>query len=193
MKLQLSPWTSRAAALGLLALVLAAIYGLLLGPLIGRHETYQVTIHDLEERLARYRSVEADRRAVQARFDALRRRRRGVEVYLKAATLTLAGAELQERTKRVVESSGGTLVSTQTLPERTEGGLVQVSIKVRMNGDVGSLQKVFYELESGQPVLFLDNVFIRSRMVRRGRGISTASELDINFDIVGYMPAGTPA
>jgi general secretion pathway protein M len=189
MNLQLSPWMSRAAALALLGLLLMAAYAVVLHPLFGRYEGYQSTLQDLQSHLARYRAVAAERGAVEKRIEAFRRERGNVEVYLRNATSTLASAELQERIKQVVEGGGGTLVSTQTLPDRSDGGLVQVAIKVRMKGEVESMQKVFYELESGRPLLFIDNVFVRSRMIRRGRNLDTAADLDINFDVVGYMRA----
>jgi general secretion pathway protein M len=189
----MSPWMSRSAALGLLAVLLLAVYALIVSPLVARYDGYQQATQDLEQRLVHFRSLAAERKAVQDRLAASRRQRGSLEVYLKNATSTLASAELQERIKQVVESRGGTLVSTQTLPDRTDAGLVQVAIKVRMKGDIAALQKVVYELESERPLLFLDNVFVRSRMVRRGRAIGTAADLDINFDVIGYMrpEAGT--
>jgi general secretion pathway protein M len=185
----MSPWISRSAALGLLALLLLAAYALIVAPLMTRHEGYQQATQDLDQRLVHFEGLAAERKGVEDRLAAFRRQRGSLEVYLKNATSTLASAELQERIKQVVEGRGGTLVSTQTLPDRTDAGLLQVAIRVRMRGDTAALQKVVYALESERPLLFLDNLFIRSRMVRRGLVIGTAPDLDINFDVIGYMRA----
>jgi general secretion pathway protein M len=161
-------------------------------PIVDKYVDNRGRIQDLYDQLTRYRMLAAEEPAVRERLEAFKQRNQGSELYLKGETPTLAGAELQERVKSVVESSGGTLVSTQTMPEAEEQGLVRVSVKVRMRADVEGVQKVLYGLETGRPLVFLENVLVRSRVVRR-RGVVNISELDVSFDVTGYMHAGQAA
>ena len=192
MNLLLKPWMSRSLAVGALVFLLLAAYAVLFMPIVDKYVNNRDRIQDLDDQLTHYRMLAAEEPAVRERLEAFKQRNQGSELYLKGETPTLAGAELQERVKSVVESSGGTLVSTQTLPEAEEEGLVRVSVKVRMRGDVEGVQRVIYGLETGRPLVFLENVLVRSRVVRR-RGVVNVSELDISFDVTGYMHAGQAA
>lgn len=192
MNLLLKPWASRSLAVGVLACLLLAVYAVGLMPIVHKYVDNRDRIQDLYDQLGRYRTLAAEEPAVRERLEAFNQRNQGSELYLKGETPTLAGAELQERVKSVVESNGGTLVSTQTMPEAEEQGLVRVSVKVRMRGDVDAVQRVIYALETGRPLVFLENVLVRSRVVRRRRTVNV-SDLDVSFDVTGYMHAGRAA
>jgi general secretion pathway protein M len=189
MMFSLSPWQSRALALTLLFLMLFGIYLVVARPLLGLHESYRGAIEQAEDRLSRYKDIIAHKGILQQRLNALRSSRAAQDMYLRNPTPTLAAAQLQERVKQVIAANQGTLLSTQIMPEKSEGKLMQVTVKVAMRGTIDTLQKVVYALEGGRPFLFLDDVFIRAYSLRRGNQ-TAVSEMEIRFDVSGYLVPG---
>jgi general secretion pathway protein M len=185
----LAPAQSRLLALALLFLVLAGIYLVVVNPFLSLHRHYGDVIDQSEERLARYRNLVAHKDDLEQRLNAVQGATSAQDFYLRNTTPTLAAAELQEHVKRVIAANQGTLLSTQIMPEKPEGQLVRVTVKVAMRGTIETLQKVFHALEGGRPFLFLDDVFIRAYSLRRGNQM-TVSEMEIRFDVSGYIRAG---
>ena len=58
-----------------------------------------------------------------------------------------------------------------------------------MRCEVEDLSEVLYELESGSPYLFVDNLTIFRQVTRRrvGRELVEEKMLDVRFDLSGYM------
>ena len=89
----------------------------------------------------------------------------------------------------MVDRSEGKLISTQVVRGRRGDRSPEVTVKVRMRGDIRALQKVLYTLETSRPILFLDNVVIKAGPARRRAGSSGQTggkQLTINFDVIGY-------
>lgn len=189
MMVQLTPIQNRLLALALLFLVLAGIYLVAVNPLLTLHRYYRETTEQSEDRLVRYQRLAAHREALEQRLSAIQRMRSAQDFYLRNTSPTLAAAQLQEQVKQVIAANQGTLLSTQILPEKPEGQLVRVTVKVAMRGTIETLQRVFHGLEGGTPFLFLDDVFIRAYSLRRGNQM-TVSEMEIRFELSGYIRAG---
>jgi hypothetical protein len=118
---------------------------------------------------------------------------------------------VQQQVKAIIESNGGRLASTQVLPESDEGGFTRVTIRVQiLVNDVVALQKTLYALESATPLLFMDNVQLRARTVRkrvpaavsvnpaerrnrrrRPVEIKTETQLTLQFELAGFMRKGS--
>jgi general secretion pathway protein M len=189
MMVSLTPLQSRLLALTLLFLLLAAVYLVLVNPLLSLRRHYEEVIEQSEDRLARYQRLIADKDDLKRRLDTLQSASSAQDFYLSNTAPTLAAAELQEHVKQVIDANRGTLLSTQIMPERPEGQLVRVTVKVAMRGAIETLQKVFHRLEGGRPFLFLDDVFVRAYSLRRGNQM-TVSEMEIRFDVSGYIRPG---
>ena len=101
----------------------------------------------------------------------------------------LAAAELQRLLKRIVAEKDVQVVSAQSLTTRQEAGFDRIALKVRMRGELENIVQTFYEIETGEPFVFLDNVSIRGSRGRRvGGKVSTLQVLDIDMEVIGYMP-----
>jgi general secretion pathway protein M len=176
--------------LGVVVLVFAAV----VWPWLEQNWEYDEEIANRVHQLGRFQALAATRPELERQLEQLRLESRNAAFYLKADTPALAGAELQNQVKQVVEAQGGKLTSTQILKVADEEGATRVSIRVRMTGDTETLLNVLYGLENGQPLLFLDNLSVRARRVstRRSRRAKTVQRdpLDINFDLSGYLSQG---
>lgn len=184
-----SPLVSRAAALALLVALIAAVALFVVAPLWDGHQRAQEEIVHKRDLIARMSRVSGRKDHYVDRIAALRA---GIEqsgVYVRAETEALAAAALQQRIKEATGAHGGVVSSVQNLPSSETEGLVRVGVRVMMTA---SLEEIFYtlhDLESGAPILFVDNLDIKSNAVRRGR-IRQSGEtlLTIRFDLLGYLP-----
>lgn len=180
---------SRILALLLLLVVLLLLIRLLLWPLWLSWSDYGDRIDALENRMAVYErlvaGVETDRRRLQALQSSLP----ATDWYLKESTPALAAASLQQLLLRQVNRTGAQVVSTQIVGGGSETPVPAVVIQVHVRGDIGDLVELLYTLESGEPVLFIDNLVVlanpRRQVATRAhrRGVPA---LDIRFDLTGY-------
>jgi general secretion pathway protein M len=155
--------------------------------LANRH--YQESIAALDNRLQELRRVATAGVGLQPRYEQLKRWQVSDVRYLTSDNESLAAAELQRIVKRIVTANQAEVLSTQILPPVREQGFTRVTLKVRMRGTLESLVSVFYSIETDKLFLFLDKVSIRALASRYQQGrIRTQQSLDLDFDLVGYMP-----
>ena len=76
--------------------------------------------------------------------------------------MTIAGAELEQRIKEVVEDSGGALTSSQVELDGPEAKNGFLSLTASIEVDQSGLQTILYDLEAGTPYLFVDKLAIQS-------------------------------
>ncbi len=186
-------WGHRLAALLLLLLPAgSALYLLADQVLIARYHYYHDSLEQQQGRLEQLRRMAASREPIQQLITRIQQDRTVIAQYLPQSAPALAAADLQQRVKAVVEAAGGTLQSTQALPPAEEGNAVKVTVSAAINSDVGSLQKVLYDLESQTPLLFLDNLQVSARETRPrlpgGRVANyTRVLLSVQFEVSGYL------
>ncbi len=179
----------RTAAVGLLLLTAAFVYFGLASPYLDAYRGYRDQNATLTERLQRLKAIAATRGDVMQRTRQLRASRELKQGFLNSKTPTLASAELQQYATRVINQSGGQLLSTQVVPPSDDGGLVAATVKIGMRGDSNTVQKLFYALERGTPVVVVNDLAVRNR-ARRG----DSEVLDIRFALTAYVrPAAAPA
>lgn len=182
---------SRLLAVGLLAGVLLAGYGLVLAPVIAAYQEVSRQIEESQLLLQRYRSLASQRPELSARLADLEQQAPKVGGYLKGPSDALAAAELQDHARAVIEGAGGSLRSTQILPVSAADSNVpmrRATLRIQLGIDITGLQKVLYQLETGQPYLFVDELTVRQqRMRRRSKEPEQEPVLDVSFEVFGYV------
>lgn len=191
MNTMVSPRLSRLLALALLIAALAVPYLAVVRPFVAELAANRELLAEQAALRERYGRIAANSAGLGERLDALREQPVAEHAYLEGASESLVAAELQSRVKSAVQSNGGTLNSTQILDATTEAGFRRLAVRVRMSASTDALPKVLYALESSEPFLFIDNVDINARTVRRretgGKGETETVELIASFDLFGYM------
>jgi general secretion pathway protein M len=183
----LSPPISRALALALLVGAIAIAYFCVAQPIIESGADQRQEITRLEDNLARYRRIAEQRASREAELAELKRRPATEDGLLRGANETLMAAAIQNRIKALVDAAHGELKSIQILPPQADGRLRRITVRGQIAMTVETAQRVFHELEGGEPLLFLDNVGIRSREeTRRRRERTEDGMLDIHLDVYGY-------
>lgn len=188
--IQLSPPMSRIVAIGLLCLVGAILYSVLVRPLVALYASQQQTMAEQRQLLDRYERYAAARADLAEQLEALRSDRSAQEGYLEGENETLVAAQLQNRIRSVVQSTGAKLSSTQVLQGTEESGFRRIGVRVTMACNVADLQKIFHQLEGGRPYLFLDNLDVSGEQARRRSGeVGVREDLNVSFDAYGFMRA----
>ncbi len=189
-----TPWLSRAAALLLLAAVLAVAYVWIVEPIAAAYANTEAAIADTRDLLERYDRLAAARTSLEAQLAAIEQKPDTAAYYLSGATDALAAASLQARVTALVEGSGATLLSIQTLTSAEDGGLRRVAIRLQMTAEIAPLVRVLHGLESGIPLLFVDNLELQSQAAPsiEPDAAQAAVPLIVGFDLYGYLPSVQP-
>lgn len=190
MTLAFSPAIRRILALAILALLLL-VGASAVGWVMDEYDASQSSAQRLQEAIQRRHQAEAKLAELQAELAALKQHQASAVGFLQSSTESLAAAELQSRIKSSVEAAHGDLRSTQILPGHDEGGFRRVSIRGQIVVDMAAMQRLFYELEASTPFLFVDNVEVRARATSRQRVQGENPQLDVRFDLSGYLRRAT--
>jgi len=188
-----TPWISRPAAVLLLIMAIGAAYSLVAEPiLIGYREANQA-IEEGREQLRHFQRLAATRPVLAKQLEQLAAEQGAETYYLSGGTDALAAASLQDRVSALVDGNGGTLRSLQPLLGADEQGFRRITVRVEITATIESLFGTLYALETEMPVLFVENLDIRSRLARRRANqvaMQVAADeplLMVGFDLSGYM------
>jgi general secretion pathway protein M len=189
-----TPWLSRAAALLLLAAVLVAGYLWLVEPITTAYADTESAIADTQALVERYDRLAATRPALEAQLAAIEQKPDTAAYYMSGATDALAAAALQARVTTLVEGSGASLLSIQTLTSTEDKGLRRVAIRLQMTAEIGPLVRVLHGLETGTPLLFVDNLELQSQNAPaiEPDAVQPSAPLIVGFDLYGYLPPVQP-
>jgi general secretion pathway protein M len=187
-KLQLKKWQHALISLGILFLVLSILFVGLVAPAMTAKNASNERTENLQLQHARYKSAEQELIQLEKQLEQLLHQYLNhKEDFLEEKQQTLAAADLQQYLKKVIESHAGNLVSTQPITDINKKPFPKVTIKIHMRGNINALQKTLYQLESSRPQLFIDNVIIQRRNpTGRGKKLNI-DQLDIRFDVNGYI------
>jgi len=186
-------WKQRLAALILLLIIATGVvYFLVDQGLVARYNFYQDRLAQQQTRLEQLERMAASREPIQQLITSINQDRNAVVQYLPQATPSVAGAELQQRVKAVVEAAGGTLRSTQALPPTEEGSIIKVTVSANLVGDTETLQKILHEMEAQTPFLLIDNLDVTARENRprlsNGQVANYSRiQLSVQLEVSGYL------
>ena len=110
--------------------------------------------------------------------------------FLEQKPRDLAAADLQRQLSLLIDAAGGSLVSTQVLPNKEgEDIFPAITMKMRVRGTIESLRRILYRFDTGQPLLFLDNLLVQKRRRSDESAPRDADLLDIRFDVTAFIYA----
>ena len=186
----ISPPLRRALAVALLAVVALVIVAGIVLPTVYRYQALEGSIADNEAALQRFAQVAARLPRLEAERAQLKEALAAQDGFLKATSDTLIAAELQTRIKSVADRAGVQLRSTQIVPARDENGFRRITARVEIMGNADALERVWYQMESGVPFLFIDTFDVEARQVpRRDRSQPPMTTLDVRFEVTAYARA----
>lgn len=186
----------------LMAVVLTLIV-LLLGYLLGVHWWFVAPhleiasqMSDLREQQQRFRETSKQRAEIEKRLTDVRNFEQSNQAFLAQTDPAGAAADLIQRMKQAVSEHGGTdqnrcqVLTHQQLSGGKPELYEKVTVQVRMRCDLEPLSSIIYQLESGKPYLFVEQLMIYKQnygYVAPGQKQPQQSALDIRFNLSGYM------
>jgi len=177
-------------AIGLLGLVFLAILFLVIVPVVSIGLEYHEQEQELLFRLERARQIVSRKDHVKDSIAGIKKQFQKQNYFSTRETEALASADLQKLIKTAISQAGGQLTSTQVLPHSMENGFNQVTVKVRMSGDIEMLRSVLYEIEVSEQIMIINQLDIRpvrGKRNRKTRKIEPSNKMNINFQVVGFM------
>lgn len=194
-------------AVSLLVILLLLIIIFLAKPFISSYMNYGETIDSLEQQQQTYQRLAQGMEQTQAELEQLKKNDPSADLYLPESKPALAAASLQQYLNRSIRRNGGQVVSTKILNQDEESPLLGVAIQVHLRLEIDELVPLLHSLESGKPVLLIENLSVTAnvRPARRTRQqrlrqqqqqrqaaspddnrIIQTQPMDVRFDLIGY-------
>lgn len=141
--------------------------------------------------IAAFRQTAALRPALDSRLKEIEAHSRGSSGLVAGNTPALAAAGVQAEIKRIIESRGGQVRSTQDLVPVREGAVEKIGVRFDITTSLEALPSIVYEIEAHVPYLFIDNLEIRAPEDSRSQTlVANKPILIIRWDVFGYRSAG---
>ncbi len=189
--LERGSWAAKVAALGILGIVLLAAAQFIVQPLLQTYRGNQEKIAHSTDLLQRYRALAEEQPRLAERLSALEETDASSAAYLEGTSDALAAADLQDLASEAIEITGGEVKSTQSLPavDVEDGPLLRkIAVNLRFSTDIDGLAEALYELEAGEPVLFIDLLQISAEGSRQAKqDAQSVQKLDVRLDVFGYI------
>lgn len=187
MSVSLPRWVHRLAALAVLAAALALVYALVVAPVLASYDDTRARLAQQQELLSRYLAVAGGREKLEQRVQEVSKRQAESGAFIAGKTQALATAALQDRVRSVMQKAGGDVRSTQSLPAENVDGLIRVGLRVQMLATIRQVREILRALETGRPLLFVEELELRGRLQRGDDGAPAVSdELLVRIGVIGY-------
>jgi general secretion pathway protein M len=85
---------------------------------------------------------------------------------LEGETTGIAGANLQKLMNGLVVAHGGVASSFQIMPPREDADLMRITMSLSINVGIDGLRDILHSLETGVPLIFIDDLSIRTAEYR---------------------------
>jgi len=177
----------------LVAAVLLAYFGGVHWWFTARHVEIGTEMADLRDQEVRFRRTAAERPQVEQRLAGVREFEAGNPAFLNETDFDSAAAGLTQRLKQIVGTHARDAQSCQVIMNQyskpTEKELFErASIRVRLRCSLEEFAPILYDLESGSPMLFVDELQVWKQSGYRAPGSNqVTSYLDVQFTLSGYM------
>ena len=184
---------SKTTALLLLAIAIILVYLLMFHWFVQRHREYAGEIGDLRGQLSRFQTVASQRDSLQVRLSEISNSQNDADLFLDYPSFDEAAAAMSGGIGEMVraEADGSCqIVSRQPVRSRVQERFEKVTVNVRMRCDAEDFLKILYGMETGMPLMLVDDLNIirpRTRRTTRGQNTPTQGTLDIRFNVSGYL------
>lgn len=182
---------AKIATLGILGILVLAGNQFIVQPLLQAHQGNREKIAQSTDLLQRYQALVEEQPKLAERLSVLETADANSAAYLEGTSDALAAADLQDLASEAIEITGGEVRSTQGLPAvNIEDGpsLRKIAVNLRFSTDIDGLAEALYELEAGEPILFIDQLQVSAEGSRQAKlEAESTQKLDVRLDIFGYI------
>jgi len=185
---------SKTTAIMLLVITILLVYLLVFHWFVLRHGQYAEEIGDLRTQLHRFQAVASQRESLQLDLNQIRSSQKDADLFFDYPEFDEAAAAMSGSIGAMVRTQADDscqIVSRQPVRPRVQERFQKVTVNVRMRCDADDFLKILYTMETGMPLMLVDDLnVIRPRTRRRSRSTAKVEEqgaLDIRFNVSGYL------
>lgn len=195
--MRLLPEARNSRFLALVLLLIAVLLVYLLGVhwwFVSPHLAISGQMDDLREQEQRFSQIVAQRPQIEKRLAEARAFEQNNQAFLTDPDSNSAFSDIVQRLKQTIaahgESNSCQIVSTSPFRNPEEELYQRVSAQVRMRCGLERFSDIVYDLEGGNPYLFVDRLTIYRQLggyVPPGGKKPPPSALEIQFNLSGYL------
>jgi hypothetical protein len=176
------------AAATALGLILLGLYSALVTPWLDQLREQRNAITTLSGEIDHLTRISAQGRSLEENRRELDDRVWKAGYFLKADSPASAAVGLIDSVKGMAKRYQAQLIGAEVLPPVMQQDIVRIAVRYHLRGGEHALLNVLYQHENQCPMLFVDNVEIRSlNSVARLDRPRTPQSIDIRFDLLAYM------
>jgi len=184
---------SKTTAILLLGIAILLVYLLFFHWFVQRHRQYAEEIGGLRSQLNRFQTVASQRELLQTQLGRIRSSQNDAGLFLEYPSFDEAAAAMSGDIGDLVRAEADDscqIVSRQPVRPRVEERFQKVTVNVRMRCDAEDFLKVLFGMETGMPLMLVDDLNVirpRTRRTSRAKPTDTQGALDIRFNVSGYL------
>lgn len=169
----------KALALGIAGALLSLVYFIAVTPLLNLYADGQQALRERSALAAMLERSAHDLPRLHALAAQSQKTAPASDLLLPASSDAVAAATLQTTIKRIVAQGGTSLTSTEILPPQDQDHFRRVGIHVSFATNQRLLTAALRSIETARPLLFVDNLDIRSAGPSGGADPGLAVALDV--------------
>lgn len=182
---KLSTTWQRFIAFCVLLCILVLLVLVIITPAINQVMRYKNAAADVSFRIERLSRQVARKDALAADVTQLDALLHNQGWFFYAASPPLAAAKLQDTVSGIMRSHGVQPSSTQVVEPRTQGGYTVLALQLRFNTDSTALAAILRDLEASIPLIFIEEIMIRTLSVPQQGG---GDRISIQLHLTALMP-----
>jgi general secretion pathway protein M len=179
-------------AMAILAAIVVVLLIAVVAPVTLSFAEQSDEVAQSRDQLADYRAQIASRPVLEARLAAIDKQDASTAGLLRGDSTALAAANMQGLVTALLHRHGGQVRSMQNLPSSFTGGLEKIDVQFELSVPLASLKSVIYQLETGLPFLYIDQMAIHPEEDAALDGpMSAPRDLHVELLVHGYRWAAT--
>ena len=186
--MNMKPWQHASLSAGLTLVMVGLLFFVLIWPALSSRAAFNDRLDELQFQYRKFTATAANIPRLKQELEALAGLETDQTGFLEEKPRALAAADLQQLLRSLIEETGGSLISTQVMPDA--GGeriFPEISVKVHMRANIRSFQQLLHKIHSGQPLLLMDSLLAQKRQRRTTRAQREMEQLEIRFDITAFI------
>ncbi len=181
-------------ALLVLVIMCAVVYFLVFDSFVSEHAMLNDEVTELEQNRQDFEELAALIPELKKRIKTVKEKVGDNTSFLVADSYNIATAELTHILKKLVSNNTTSSAECQTISntpskDRNPDKFEKIILKVRMRCEYDKMVNILQQAEKNVPFIFIDNLNLEQRIIRRSRRNVKATEplLEIRFDVFAYM------
>ena len=171
-------------ALAICGLLLAAGYLVVIEPVLAFYQSHQQQLEERQSVIARLTDTARELPRLRAAAQQWREQSHDGDLLLTGPSDAVAAAGVQSVIKDDLAKGDAKLGSAEIIPPQIDDNFQRVGVRVSLSGTLPTLIAALRDLETARPMLFVDNVEIRTNS--GAAKPDAGEELSIALDIYGF-------